>query len=87
MLNAKDKRRLLDNFMLAQNNMCYYCKTVCFIGTIEQRINKDSHDNIATIEHLLSRWNKETNYKKNLVMACNKCNKEQGNKIIREYKK
>lgn len=75
---SRDKRGILSEFMILQDSKCYYCKKVCFNGTIEQRINKDQYHDIATIEHLLPQGMPERDHKKNLVMACNQCNQERG---------
>ena len=78
-LNSDEKRIILLELMQVQDNKCYYCGKVCFIGTLEQRINKDRYYYIATIEHLLPKGWINRNNKKNLAMACNKCNNERSN--------
>jgi 5-methylcytosine-specific restriction endonuclease McrA len=81
-LDSKDKRSMLEEFMLKQDGKCYYCQQKCFIGTIEERINKDDYANIATIEHLLKADEPEYNHKHNLVMACNRCNNKRSNRLL-----
>ncbi len=73
-INSDDKRGILNELMVKQNCKCYYCGAVCFIGTKDERINKDTFPDIATIEHLMPPGMPERNHKENLVMACNKCN-------------
>jgi hypothetical protein len=77
-IDSIDKRGMLKEFMEKQDSRCHYCKVICFIGTVEERINKDNYYNIATIEHLLPKGVPERNHKNNLVMACNYCNKKLG---------
>lgn len=76
MINSDEKRVLLNILMTSQNCKCYYCGCYCFIGTIQQRIDKDKYNDIATIEHLLPVGMPDRNKRVNLVMACNKCNHE-----------
>jgi len=75
-INSDAKRDILVELMKQQNNKCCYCNHECFIGSIEQRINKDRFYYIATIEHMLPKGSPNRNRKENLLMACNKCNNE-----------
>jgi hypothetical protein len=75
-LNSDEKRSILNELMVKQNCRCIYCDRYCFIGTIQERIDKDKYDDIATIEHLLPKEDPDYNKKENLAMACNKCNNE-----------
>ncbi len=73
-INSDDKRAMLEEFMVKQNSKCLYCGVTCFMGTVQQRVNKDKFPNIATIEHLLPLGMPDRNRKINLAMCCNKCN-------------
>lgn len=76
---------MLVEFMERQESKCLYCGQPCFIGTIQERIDKDKFHNIATIEHLLPQGMPKRNHFENLAMACNKCNHERSILNIKKY--
>ena len=62
-----------------QNGLCFWCKQpmVLAVGA------KHNHNpNIATLDHVVPRSHGGNDELTNLVVACNKCNQEKGNKLV-----
>lgn len=67
-----------DRLLLKQKGRCYYCKQP-MLRRWEHRNHVPVPDNLATLEHLDSRWSPERGvhpFKKRHVAACRKCNND-----------
>ena len=63
----------------SQNHRCCYCG--------QRTEYQTGCDNTATIDHIITRSDRGSNSRDNLVMCCYRCNQDKGNKGPRRYLK
>jgi len=81
---SKSKIKKLRTSLWKENSQCYYCKTLTILPTdfpnlLELQKKGITPDNMATVEHLYSRYEEER-FKEGgqdqCVLSCYKCNQE-----------
>jgi len=84
-MSGKSKCRRLKN-LFNKNPYCFWCNCLVVLGNRYGNDSKTQPPNMATLDHVISRNNKnwEKGMKNRLVLSCFKCNQERQAKEIRE---
>jgi curved DNA-binding protein CbpA len=72
-LKQYDRKKLLDQLLIKQKNLCYYCK-------------QELHSSKKELDHKIPLAKGGLDIINNIVLACSICNKEKHNKNINEYR-
>lgn len=78
-MNLGRLRKLRRLLWADSGGLCFYC------GVLMMRNANENHPRRFTIDHLIPLSKGGTSKRKNLVACCKGCNREKGNKTVREF--